>query len=102
MENTVEERAERLPATAGAVRPPEKKKSRLERREHLIAFLFILPPIIGFLIFTVASMLFSFIYSFQNYNTLTGASSWIGLKNYITNCLPPISGTRWGIRQFCC
>ena len=71
--------------TAGGGASPfmKKKKSRLERREHLIAFLFILPPIIGFLVFTVASMLFSFVYSFQNYNTLTGASSWIGFDNYI-------------------
>ena len=83
MENTVEERAERIPAAAEAARPPVKRKSSLERREHLIAFLFILPPILGFLIFTVASMLFSFVYSFQNYNTLTGASSWAGLKNYV-------------------
>lgn len=27
-------------------------------------------------------MAFSFVYSFQNYNILTGASKWLGLKNY--------------------
>lgn len=65
-----------------AERPPRRRAGKAERREHLIAFLFILPPILGFLIFTVASMLFSFVYSFHNYNTLTQESTWAGFKNY--------------------
>lgn len=79
MENSLE-----FTATVAEEKPPRRARQtgRAQRREHLIAFLFILPPILGFLIFTVASMLFSFVYSFQDFNTLTGASSWVGLKNY--------------------
>lgn len=44
--------------------------------------LFILPPIVGFCIFTIGSMAFSFIYSFQDYNLFDGSSQWVGLKNY--------------------
>lgn len=58
------------------------KERKLDRRENVIAFLFILPPIIGFLIFTIGAMLFSFKYSFEDYNILTGASQWKGLENY--------------------
>lgn len=60
----------------------KQKVSKLTRRENIIAFLFILPPIIGFCIFTIGAMAFSFVYSFQNYNILTGESTWLGLKNY--------------------
>ena len=64
-------------AAAGVLPPPEKKGS-LARREHLIAFLFILPPIVGFCIFTIGTMIFSFLYSFQNYNVLTQESTFTG------------------------
>ena len=59
-----------------------QKASKLTRRENIIAFLFILPPIIGFCIFTIGAMAFSFVYSFQEYNILTGESTWLGWQNY--------------------
>ena len=59
-----------------------QKASKLPRRENIIAFLFILPPIIGFCIFTIGAMAFSFISSFQKYNILTGESTWLGWQNY--------------------
>ena len=62
---------------------PRKKKSVQERREHIIAFLFILPPIIGFLVFTALSVIFTFVYSFQDYNSLSGVSSFVEFENYI-------------------
>ena len=58
------------------------KESKLDRRENVIAFLFILTPIIGFLMFTIGAMMFSFKYSFENFNILTGESRWVGLENY--------------------
>lgn len=58
------------------------KKSKMTRKENLIAFLFILPPIVGFCIFTIGAMAFSFVYSFQDYNLFDGTSQWLGLKNY--------------------
>ena len=60
----------------------KQKVSKLTRRENIIAFLFILPPIVGFCIFTIGAMAFSFVYSFQDYKILTGESTWQGLKNY--------------------
>lgn len=61
---------------------PRKKKSVQERREHIIAFLFILPPIIGFLVFTALSVIFTFVYSFQDYNSLANTSEFILFENY--------------------
>lgn len=63
--------------------PKKKKVSVQERKEHLIAFLFILPPIVGFLIFTALSVVFTFVYSFQDYNSLSGISVNVGFANYI-------------------
>ncbi len=63
--------------------PKKKKVSVQERKEHLIAFLFILPPIVGFLIFTALSVVFTFVYSFQDYNSLSGISENVGFANYI-------------------
>ena len=60
----------------------KQKVSKLTRRENIIAVLFILPPIVGFCIFTIGAMAFSFVYSFQDYKILTGESTWQGLKNY--------------------
>lgn len=58
------------------------KTSKLTRRENVIAFAFILPPLIGFLLFTVGSMIFTFTYSFQEYHPLTQEATWLGFKNY--------------------
>lgn len=63
--------------------PKKKKVSVQERKEHLIAFLFILPPIVGFLIFTALSVVFTFVYSFQGYNSLSGISENVEFANYI-------------------
>lgn len=60
-----------------------EKVSKLTRKENIAAFLFILPPIIGFCIFTIGAMIFSFVYSFQDFNILTGESSSVGFKNYV-------------------
>ncbi len=53
------------------------------KRESLVAFLFILLPIIGFCVFTIGAMIFSFKYSFENYNIFTNESTPVGFKNYI-------------------
>ncbi len=61
----------------------KKPASRLTKRENIVAFAFIVPALVGFCIFTIGAMIFSLIYSFQNYNILTQESEFIGLKNYI-------------------
>lgn len=81
---TLGERAE----VCSPARAPRKKKrpSKMERREHLIAFLFILPPVIGFLIFTAISMGATFIFGFQYYwsNREPPESKFVGFDNYVT------------------
>lgn len=64
--------------------PKKKKVSKMERKERLIAFLFILPPIVGFLIFTAISMVFTLVFSFQDYWVLKDVSKFVGFKHYIT------------------
>lgn len=52
-------------------------------REALTGWLFALPWIAGFLLFTVGPMLFSLYTSFTEYNIIK-APKWIGLENYET------------------
>lgn len=59
----------------------KKRKSRLRFRENLQGYLFILPWIIGFLVFTVGPLIFSFFSSFTDYN-ITSRMNWVGFENY--------------------
>ncbi len=59
-------------------------RSKLEKKESRTFFLYILPWLIGFALFTIVPMISSLIYSFQKISILdidTGGV-WIGLKNY--------------------
>ncbi|MET3574249.1 carbohydrate ABC transporter permease [Bhargavaea ullalensis] len=58
-----------------------RKRFNYKTREGLQGYLFILPWIIGFLVFTAGPLLFSFAASFTNYN-ITSQMDFIGLKNY--------------------
>ncbi|TRY19706.1 sugar ABC transporter permease [Tessaracoccus rhinocerotis] len=59
-----------------------RRRSRLYRREHLVAASFIALPLIGFLAFAIGPFLYSIYASFTNWNMLT-APTWIGLANYV-------------------
>lgn len=50
-------------------------------REAITGYLFILPFIVGFLVFVAGPMLFSLYASFTNYD-VTSQMDWVGLKNY--------------------
>ena len=50
-------------------------------REELMGWLFAMPWIIGFLLFTVGPMLFSLYTSFTRYNIIA-SPRWMGLENY--------------------
>ena len=54
---------------------------RPARREELTGWLFAMPWILGFLLFTVGPMLFSLYTSFTKYNIIADPR-WIGLENY--------------------
>ena len=71
------------PAEMLAAMTGKGKRYRLDRKENRIAFLFILPSLLWFLIFIFAPMIFSIILSFSNYEVLTQSYTFIGLKNYI-------------------
>lgn len=52
------------------------------RREHM-GYVYILPWIIGFLVFQLYPLAASLYYSFTSYN-ITSAPVWVGLENYVT------------------
>lgn len=54
-----------------------------QRREAIEGFLFLLPNLLGFLIFFAIPLAMSFYYSFTDYN-LFQTPNFIGLENYIT------------------
>ncbi|MCC5895712.1 MAG: sugar ABC transporter permease [Alkalibacterium sp.] len=58
-----------------------KRKSKLYKNEHRFALLFILPPVIGFLLFALTPLLISFYASFTNWNGLR-QMNFVGLENY--------------------
>ncbi len=59
-------------------------KSQLHRKESIFAILFILIPVIGFFIFTFASLLFSGYFSLTNFNPIRIDYRFIGFENYLT------------------
>jgi multiple sugar transport system permease protein len=54
-----------------------------KRRDTLQGYLFILPVVLGILIFNVGPMIISFTWSFMDYPMLR-SPEWVGLQNYIT------------------
>ena len=56
-------------------------RTRLRRQEVLVAYLFVLPWIIGFIVFTAGPILVSFGLSFTHYKIITPAT-FAGLDNY--------------------
>lgn len=57
------------------------RRGTLARREAWEGRLYILPWLLGFLIFTVGPMLASVYFSFTDYSVLSGAK-WIGIENF--------------------
>jgi multiple sugar transport system permease protein len=59
--------------------------NRRKRRNTIEGYLFILPNLIGFLVFTLFSVVFSAVISFTNWDMITGFRDieFIGIKNYI-------------------
>jgi multiple sugar transport system permease protein len=59
----------------------QRKRSKLLWHEALMAYLFVSPAMILFLIFTVLPVVFAFLLSFTNYDILSPIN-WVGLQNY--------------------
>ncbi|MEK4108953.1 multiple sugar transport system permease protein [Paenibacillus sp. DS2363] len=68
--------------TALAPKPSVPRTSRVARfwRDYGWAYLFILAPVLLFLIFTLYPVLTALVMSFQKYNIMN--STWVGLDNY--------------------
>ncbi len=60
----------------------KKKKSRLNRREWMAGYLFLLPNFIGFLVFTGVPVVMGFIISLTDY-TGFGSANFVGIDNYL-------------------
>ncbi|MDR2828897.1 MAG: sugar ABC transporter permease [Acholeplasmatales bacterium] len=68
----------------------EFRKSKLFRREKIISILFIALPLLGFLIFTVFSMVASAAMSFTDFKATSSSFKLVGFKNYIDLFTNPI------------
>lgn len=80
---TISEQATAAPGestTPRRVKAP--KKSRLERIDSRYGYAFIAPVMIGFVIFVAIPIVGVFLFSFQDYNSLSGRTSFAGLENY--------------------
>ena len=66
----------------GRRREPRPWRARYNRREAVAGYLFVLPWVLGFLVFTVGTMSYSLVISFTHYNLATGTAPPAGLSNY--------------------
>jgi len=56
---------------------------RREKRDFLVAMAFLLPNLLGFLVFTTFPVLLSLYMSFTNWTLKAGRPlEWVGLRNY--------------------
>jgi multiple sugar transport system permease protein len=63
-------------------KPARPMRRKYNRREATAGYLFILPWIIGFLIFTGGTMIYSLVISFTHYNLATNTAPPAGFSNY--------------------
>ena len=72
-----------LKATPPPARKRRARASKLDRIDSLYGYAFIAPAIIGFAIFVAVPIVGVFVFSFQDYNSLSGRTSFAGLDNYV-------------------
>jgi multiple sugar transport system permease protein len=66
----------------GSGQKPPKVRIKYNRREAIAGYLFILPWVLGFLVFTLGAMIYSLVISFSNYDLATDTATPIGFENY--------------------
>lgn len=74
-------------ARAGARKPEPDRRGRggglsLAKQEARLGWIFVMPALIGFSIFTFGSILVSLYYSFTEWNLLA-SPQWVGFQNYV-------------------
>jgi multiple sugar transport system permease protein len=77
-----------MPPARSLLPPPKARadrRSRLHRREHRAAALFVAAPVLGFLLFTIFPFLFSVYVSMTSWNGLgsLGTMRFVGLDNFV-------------------
>jgi len=66
-------------------KPPVYQKSALERRNTLVAYSFLAPNFLGFILFTLVPVIFSFALAFMSWNGGALANlRWVGFDNFRT------------------
>lgn len=73
----------------GAVTVPRRKGLKPSQREGIVFYLFILPWLLGFLIFTLGPMLASAVLSLTQFSIMS-PPKWIGIENYNTMIHTPL------------
>lgn len=63
-------------------RPAEIWSRRAALRDPLYGYLFVMPQLVGFLVFIVGALATVFFFSLHDRNLLSGAFSFVGLENY--------------------
>tara|TARA_Y100000817_G_scaffold310005_1_gene299974 strand:- start:334 stop:1299 length:966 start_codon:yes stop_codon:yes gene_type:complete len=58
------------------------RRGRLERIDSLYGYAFIAPAVLGFIVFVAVPIVGVFAFSFQDYNSLSGRTSFAGFDNY--------------------
>src|SRR5262245_22763622 len=61
----------------------ERRRSGLERKEAVAAYLFLSPWLIGFVVFLLISILLSFYAAFTRWTVINPPPRWIGLGNFV-------------------
>lgn len=88
-------RATTLPA--GVAELPSGRKTSLMDQQRRWGWIFLSPWIVGFVVFTIAPIIASFIFTFTNFNLSSGEISFIGLRNWERLFTDPLSLTALGV-----
>ncbi|HMO59015.1 MAG TPA: sugar ABC transporter permease [Roseiflexaceae bacterium] len=67
--------------TSGAPRASQRPQGRMAREEERAAYLFLLPWLIGIVLFLIGPIIASIVLSLTNWNIIT-EPSWVGIANY--------------------
>ena len=63
------------------IKKRKSNKSSLYAKEHRVAFLFVLLPVIGFILFSLIPLVYSAYAAFTDWNGL-GQMNFVGLENF--------------------
>lgn len=69
---------------------------RGKRQESLVGYLFCMPSFIGFIAFVLIPVIYAAVLSFSKINLFTNASSFVGMKNYLSLMKTPRFATVLG------